>query len=35
MHTKAQIDGLVTKALEMVKDDYQDIDVAQSKYGYK
>lgn len=29
---KAQIDGAVTEALEMVKDDYLDVNVAQSKY---
>lgn len=34
-NAKAQIDGVVTEALEMVKDDYSDVDVVESKYGYK
>lgn len=33
--TKAQIDGTVTEALEMVKEDYPKINVEQSTYGYQ
>lgn len=32
---KAQIDVAMTDALEMVKDNYPYVNVAQSKYGYK
>lgn len=32
---KAQIDGAMTKVLEMVKEDHPEVDVAQSKYGYR
>lgn len=32
---KAQIDNAVFEALEMVKKDYLEVNVAQSKYGYR
>lgn len=32
---KAHINKVVTEKLEMVKYDYPDVNVAQSKYGYK
>lgn len=31
---KAQIEGTMIEVLEMVKDDFPSVDVAQSKYGY-
>lgn len=31
---KAQIEGAVTEALEMVNEDYPEVDIAQAKYGY-
>lgn len=31
---KAQIKGAVTEALEMIKEDFPEVDVLQAKYGY-
>lgn len=31
---KAQIEGAMTEALEMVREDYPDVNMAQAKYGY-
>lgn len=31
---KAQIEGAVTEGLEMVKEDFPEVDVLQAKYGY-
>lgn len=31
---KAQLDGAMTEALEMVKEYFPEVDVPQAKYGY-